>query len=116
MEVRQLTQLNEFAEVVLLQQEIWGKEDSVPASVLLVVGHVGGIVAGAFGPEGELMGFVFGLPALIDGAIAHWSHVLGVRESARNTGVGRLLKEYQRADLARRGIDRMYWTFDPLVA
>lgn len=114
--VRPITAHAECQACVALQHEIWGSEDSVPASVLQVVSHVGGIVAGAFAPDGELAGFVFGLPALIDGTIVHWSHVLGVRESARNAGVGRLLKEYQRAELARRGIDRMYWTYDPLVA
>jgi predicted GNAT superfamily acetyltransferase len=101
---------------VALQHEIWGDDDAAPASVLQVVAHVGGIVAGAFAADGELLGFVFGLPALMHGTIAHWSHVLGVRESARNGGVGRMLKEYQRAELARRGIARMYWTYDPLVA
>jgi chorismate synthase len=114
--VRPITERAECQACVALQEEIWGDDDSVPASVLQVVSHVGGIVAGAFAADSELMGFVFGLPALVDGTIAHWSHVLGVRESARNAGVGRLLKEYQRAELARRGIDRMYWTYDPLVA
>ena len=84
--------------------------------MLQVVAKVGGLVAGAFTADGDLVGFVFGLPAYLDGAIAHWSHILGVRESARNSGVGRMLKEFQRADLARRGIARMYWTYDPLVA
>jgi predicted GNAT superfamily acetyltransferase len=116
--VRPVATRAECQACVALQHEIWGPkhEDAVPASILQVVAKVGGIVAGAFTPDGELVGFVFGLPALIDGTIAHWSHVLGVRESSRNAGVGRLLKEYQRAELARRGIARMYWTFDPLVA
>jgi predicted GNAT superfamily acetyltransferase len=39
-----------------------------------------------------------------------------VRESVRNLGVGRALKEHQRAELARRGIRAMMWTFDPLQA
>ena len=114
--VRPITTRAECQACVTLQHEIWGDEDAAPASVLQVVSHVGGIVAGAFAADGELLGFVFGLPALMDGAVAHWSHVLGVRESARNAGVGRLLKEYQRGELARRGIERMYWTYDPLVA
>jgi len=114
--VRPISVRAECQACVALQHEIWGDEDAAPASVLQVASHVGGIVAGAFAADGELLGFVFGLPALMDGTVAHWSHVLGVRESARNAGVGRLLKEYQRAELARRGIDRMYWTYDPLVA
>jgi Uncharacterized conserved protein len=114
--VRSITGRAECQACVALQSEIWGREDAVPASVLQVASHVGGIVAGAFAPDGELVGFVFGLPALIGGTIVHWSHALGVRDSARNAGVGRLLKEYQRTELARRGVDRMYWTYDPLVA
>jgi predicted GNAT superfamily acetyltransferase len=114
--VRPVTTRAECQACVALQLEVWGDDDAVPASVLQVVSHVGGIVAGAFAADGELLGLVFGLPALMDGTLAHWSHVLGVRESARNAGVGRLLKEYQRGELARRGIDRMYWTYDPLVA
>jgi predicted GNAT superfamily acetyltransferase len=114
--VRTITARAECQACVALQHEIWGLADAVPASVLQVVSHVGGIVAGAFAADGELMGFVFGLPAHIDGTLVHWSHALGVRESARNAGVGRMLKDYQRAELARRGIGRMYWTYDPLVA
>ena len=114
--VRPISARAECQACVVLQHEIWGDDDAAPASVLQVVAHVGGIVAGAFAADGELLGFVFGLPALMHGTVAHWSHVLGVRESARNAGVGRMLKEYQRAELARRGIARMYWTYDPLVA
>ncbi len=116
--VRPLATHAECVACVALQNEIWGQPggDAVPASILQVAARVGGIVAGAFAPGGEIVGFVFGLPGLLDGEIVHWSHALGVREAARNAGVGRALKEYQRAELARRGIGRMYWTFDPLVA
>jgi predicted GNAT superfamily acetyltransferase len=42
--------------------------------------------------------------------------MLGVRVAAREMGIGRRLKEYQRATLAARGIRHTYWTFDPLQA
>jgi chorismate synthase len=116
--VRPVATRAECQACVALQYEIWGPrhEDAVPASILQVVAKVGGLVAGAFTGDGELVGFVFGLPALIDGTLAHWSHILGVRESVRNAGVGRMLKKFQRAELARRGIATIYWTYDPLVA
>ena len=116
--VRPITTRLECQRCVALQHEIWGPihGDAVPSSVLQVVARVGGLVAGAFDADGELVGFVFGLPAVIGRTLEHWSHVLGVRESARNVGVGRMLKEFQRAELARRGIARVYWTYDPLVA
>ncbi len=116
--IRALTSLAEYKACVALQDEVWGKNygDSVPASLLQVVTLMGGIAAGAFTAEGELIGFVFGLTGVKDGEVAHWSHALGVRESARNAGVGRMLKEYQRSELARRGVSTVYWTFDPLMA
>jgi predicted GNAT superfamily acetyltransferase len=39
-----------------------------------------------------------------------------VREPARDRGVGRQLKEFQRRTLLELGVELMYWTYDPLVA
>lgn len=116
--IRPLASLAEYQECVALQHEVWGPgyDEIVPASLLQVAPHAGGMVIGAFTAEGELVGFLFGLTGLKDGEVVHWSHVLGVRETARNAGTGRMLKEYQRAELARLGIPEMHWTFDPLVA
>jgi predicted GNAT superfamily acetyltransferase len=116
--IRPLESLAECHACVDLQREVWGVEfdEIVPASLMLAAGHVGALALGAFSPEGELQGFVFGLTGVKGGAVAHWSHMLGVRPAVRNRGIGRRLKEYQRAELARRGIARMYWTFDPLQA
>ena len=41
---------------------------------------------------------MYGLAGLRDGEPIHWSHMLGVREDVRGMGVGRHLKEMQRAD------------------
>jgi predicted GNAT superfamily acetyltransferase len=116
--VRPVSSLADFHACVDLQREIWGPEwsDTVPASMLQVASYVGGIVLGAFDLKGELVGFLFGLTGVVRGEQVHWSHMLGVRDSARNAGVGRLMKDAQRSELSRRGIKRMSWTFDPLVA
>jgi chorismate synthase len=117
LDVRPVASIAEYAACVALQEDVWGAEfDSVPASLLQVATYVGGLCLGAFTPDGELSGFVFGLAGTIDGRPTHWSHLLGVRESARNLGVGRLLKEHQRQVLASRGVPEMCWTFDPLIA
>jgi predicted GNAT superfamily acetyltransferase len=39
-----------------------------------------------------------------------------VREDARDRGVGKRLKEHQRAAAKASGATTMYWTYDPLVA
>lgn len=116
-EVRPVATLAEFQACVELQEEVWGPgyTDRVPASLLQVAAHVGGIVIGAF-KQGELIGMVFGFAGFEGDERVHWSHMLAVRDSARDLGVGRLLKEAQRETLAQRGVTRMSWTFDPLVA
>ena len=103
---------------VALQRDIWGADflDVVPATILMVSQRVGGVASGAFGTDGRLLGFVFGVSGVRDGATAHWSDMLAVRAEVRGTGLGRRLKLHQREQLLAVGIERVYWTFDPLVA
>ena len=42
--------------------------------------------------------------------------MLAVRPDARNLGLGRRLKEHQRAMVRELGASVIYWTYDPLVA
>jgi chorismate synthase len=116
--IRPLASMEDCRACVELQREVWGygSTDVVPATLLHVVGHVGGLAAGAFSSSGEMIGFVFGISGVTDGVPSHWSHMLAVREPSRNVGVGRMLKEYQRDALAALGIRRVYWSFDPLMA
>ena len=114
---RPLTTPEDAAACFELQGEVWGRTfDRVPASLLRVATGIGGLAIGAFDESGTLVGFVFSLAGLHNGEPIHWSHMLGVREAVRGTGVGRHLKEMQRSVLARRGIKRVLWTFDPLQA
>jgi predicted GNAT superfamily acetyltransferase len=117
LDVRPIASLDEYRACVKLQAEVWGDGfESVPSNLLQVATYVGGLCLGAFRPDGEMCGLVFGLSGFQDGTPMHWSHLLAVRESARNLGVGRLLKERQRALLAARGIPEMRWSFDPMIA
>ena len=116
--LRTLTTSDEYDEAVALQDEIWGSgfTDRVPASILRVAQKVGGVTAAAFDAQGRMLGFVFGLTGIRDGRPVHWSDMLAVREEARGKQLGEKLKNYQR-DLVRAvGVERMFWTFDPLVA
>jgi predicted GNAT superfamily acetyltransferase len=84
-------------------------------SILKVSQRVGGVSAGAFAPDGALLGFVFGLTGVERGRVVHWSDMLAVRPDARNLGLGRRLKEYQRNAVRALGGTVIYWTYDPLV-
>jgi predicted GNAT superfamily acetyltransferase len=115
--IRPLSTPEEYDACVALQRATWGDDfrELVPPALLQITQKVGGIAAGAFA-GGRLVGFVYGITGIERGRPVHWSHMLAVDESRRDHGIGRRLKEYQREHLAASGVERMYWTFDPLVA
>jgi predicted GNAT superfamily acetyltransferase len=110
--------------------------------MLMAASHNGGLVIGAYdggaptenGPENDveepgfaelpsgatLVGFVFGFPGLYftpDGPRAkHASHMLGVLPEYRDQGIGFLLKRAQWQMVRRQGLDRVTWTYDPLLS
>ena len=116
--LRPLASIADYDEAVVLQDEIWGAgfSDRVPASILRVGQKVGGVSAGAFDASGHMLGFVFGLTGVRDGLLVHWSDMLAVREHARGMRLGERLKTYQRDIVRAMGVEKMFWTFDPLVA
>jgi predicted GNAT superfamily acetyltransferase len=116
--IRPLESEIDYAASVDLQRQIWGDAvgEIVPPAILLVSQKLGGIAAGAFEEEGKLVGFVFGMTGVIDGKLAHWSHLLAVHPERRDRGIGRKLKLYQRDRVREAGIAALYWTFDPLEA
>jgi chorismate synthase len=114
--IRPFVGIEELQACVALQEETWGHgfSDRVPPAILKVAQILGGVAAGAWGPDGSLDGFVFGFAGVRDGEVVHWSDMLAVRRGIRDTGLGTRLKAYQRDVLLERGIRKMFWTFDPL--
>jgi predicted GNAT superfamily acetyltransferase len=115
---RALSSVPDFAACVELQRATWGRNfsDVVPLSILKITQKAGGIAAGAFSPEGLLLGFVYGLTGYVDGRPFHWSHMLAIDRAARDLGLGTRLKLYQREVLLAVGVEEVRWTFDPLEA
>lgn len=115
-EIRRLCHLEEFTEILQLQQVIWGFADVelLPLRFLVVVSKVGGHVFGAY--DGSTMvGFCFAIPGIKpDGSAYLHSHMLGVLPAYHNAGIGRRLKLRQREEALGRGIQLIEWTFDPM--
>jgi predicted GNAT superfamily acetyltransferase len=105
--------------VAALEREVWGytdAEDVVPPPVLIVSVKRGGILLGAFDEAGVMKGFVYSIPAVKDGRLTQWSHMLGVTRDARDGGLGLRLKLAQRERALQMGVDLIEWTYDPLQA
>jgi len=114
----------EMGEVEELQRLVWpGNEtEIVPAHLLLAAVRGGGLVIGAFDKAAlpRLIGFVFGFPGFYltpDGPrLKHCSHMLGVRPDCRDHGLGYALKRAQWQMVRHQGLDRVTWTYDPLLS
>ena len=124
-----------------LQRQVWlGSEtEVVPSHMLMAIMHNGGLAIGAYlrdetldqaseaaagdeetASQASMIGFVFGFPGLYDTPDGprskHCSHMMGVLPAYRNSGVGFALKRAQWQMVRRQGIDRITWTFDPLLS
>jgi len=106
---------SELMACVELQKEVWGFSDAelIPLRLFMVAQRIGGQVLGAFDGN-ELVGFGLGIPGMRAGHPYLHSHMLAVRTTYRNSGVGRRIKLFQREDALARGFELIEWTFDPL--
>jgi predicted GNAT superfamily acetyltransferase len=116
--IRKCQGIGEFSACVALQKEVWNFDDAdlVPLRIFVVGEKIGGQVIGAFDSSNndELVGFAFSIPGERGGHAYLHSHMLAVRASWRNFGLGRRLKLAQRADAIQKGFELIEWTFDPL--
>lgn len=113
--IRKCASIDEFKACVALQKEVWNFDDVdlIPLRMFVVGQKIGGQIIGAFDGK-ELVGFAFSIPGTRGGHSYLHSHMLAVRESYRNYGLGRGMKLAQRDDALKKGFDLLEWTFDPL--
>ena len=97
--------------------EVWPTYDGHPPVVpelVWVFAHTGNYVSVAR-VDGQVVGTAIGFHARdAHGAYLH-SHIAGVLPAFQGMNVGFALKRHQRSWALDNGIDRITWTFDPLV-
>ena len=116
--IRDLTSIDEFRQVVALEQAIWGYTDQgdlVTVPVFIFTVHRGATLIGAFDPSGRMVGFAYAVIGMKDGRPMQWSHMAGVLAEFRG-GLGFRLKLAQRERALAQGLELIEWTFDPLQA
>ncbi len=115
--IRKLLNHREYLDAETLQRVVWGFADReiIPLNELVVAQKNGGLVFGAF--EGKKMiGFCFGVPAIRDGKVFHYSRMLGVLPEYQGKNIGFKMKLFQRRFVLAQGLAEIRWTFDPLQA
>ncbi len=119
--IKIIENMNEMHQAVELQRLVWqeSETDIIPAHLMNSAVHSGGLLIGAFVDQ-ELVGFVFGFPGFYstpDGPrLKHYSSILGIRPEWQGQGIGFALKRAQWQMVRHQGIDRITWTFDPLLS
>lgn len=113
--IRKCAGIDELNACVALQKEVWNFSDLdlIPLRMFVVSQKIGGQTIGAFHGD-DLVGFTFSIPGSRAGHAYLHSHMLAVRDSFRNHGLGRKLKLAQRHDAIQQGFELLEWTFDPL--
>ena len=97
----------------------YGDLDVLPATMLRISAVTGGTVLAAYPASNEdapAVGLAYGFPAYANGQLRHHSHLLATRPEWRGTGMAVALKHAQKDRVLAQGIERMTWTFDPLIA
>jgi predicted GNAT superfamily acetyltransferase len=119
--IKLIEDIEAMHQVEELQRAVWkeSETDIIPAHLMNSAIHNGGILLGAFDDD-VLVGFVFGFPGLYstpDGPrLKHYSSILGVRPEQSSQGLGFALKRAQWQMVRHQGIDRITWTYDPLLS
>jgi predicted GNAT superfamily acetyltransferase len=122
-QIRDLTTIDEFKQVVELEKTIWGYTDSsdmVGVPVFIFTVHRGAVLIGALTPPAgpwpeKLVGFAYAVAGMKAGRPMLWSHMTGVLPEHRG-GLGYRLKLAQRERALSHGYDLIEWTFDPMQA
>ena len=116
-EIRECATLDELAECVQLQRDVFAlpEVELSPVRHFVVTKNAGGFTLGAY--DGlRLAGFVLSVPAFMRGERAFYSHMTAVHPDYQSHGIGAKLKWAQRERALSEGVRYLKWTFEPVKA
>jgi predicted GNAT superfamily acetyltransferase len=116
-EIRECVTLDELAECVQLQRDVFAlpEQELSPVRHFVVTRNAGGFTLGAYDGD-RLAGFVLSVPAFSRDERAFYSHMTGVRAEYQSLGIGAKLKWAQRTRALAEGVRNIKWTFEPIKA
>jgi predicted GNAT superfamily acetyltransferase len=116
-QIRELHDARNMSQAIALLEQVWRTVpggELVSQSLLMAMAHSGNYVVGAFRGE-RIVGTCLGFLSAPAGQALH-SHITAAASDAVGCGIGTALKLHQREWAIERGLTRITWTFDPVVA
>jgi predicted GNAT superfamily acetyltransferase len=117
--IRKAETLADYQACQAAQRKAWGITEAsyvVPIATMVGAQLHGGLVLGAFLPDGEAVGLSFAFLGRIEGRLGLYSQLTGVVPGYQDRGIGGQLKHAQRDWARAEGLSLIAWAFDPLQA
>lgn len=114
--IRSVHDPQELEQVIPLEIAVWGAaaEDMIPVSLMRSFTMNGGLVLIAENGT-QAVGVSIAYPTRRNtSSTLLWSQIAGVHPDHQGQGIGRQLKQTQRAWAREHGYDAVGWTFDPM--
>ena len=116
MNIEVITNPDEVKKTIPVIKSAWGMPDTdqLVKDILCSFRFHGGLIL--FAKEGsEVVGIQYSYPGYRRGRIYLYSHMTGVTQNHKYSGIGEKLKLEQKKWALENGFDLIVWTFDPLM-
>src|SRR5438874_1923206 len=117
--IRRASTLADYRACQNAQRLAWGLTDDrdiLPVATMVGAQHHGGLVLGAFLPDGKAVGLSFAFLGRTEGRICLYSQLTGVVPGYQDRGIGYRLKTFQQDFARAENFPCIAWAFDPLQA
>ncbi len=117
MEINVVSDPDEISEIIPVIKSAWGMEkmDQLVKDIVASMRFHGGLVLLAR-ENGKVVGMHYSFPGYRNGRVYLYSHMTGVIQDLKYSGVGKALKLAQRDWASSHGYNLVAWTYDPLMA
>lgn len=117
MEVDVVTDPDEIKRVIPVIKSAWGMQnmDQLVKDILCSFRFHGGLVLTARDGD-ETVGMQYSYPGFKNGKMYLYSHMTGVLDGRKYSGIGKALKLEQKRWALQHGYDLIIWTYDPLMS
>ncbi len=117
MDINVVSDPDEISEIIPVIKSAWGMEnmDQLIKDIVASMRFHGGLVLLAREKD-KVIGMHYSFPGYRNGRVYLYSHMTGVIQDLKYSGVGRALKLAQRDWASSHGYNLVAWTYDPLMA